>query len=112
MKKLSKTQQECIESMKSQIDKARAYDTLKEYVIATTEYIRRQDDPSKFYDENENYYEKTEREYYERRRNGEALSHYGKPTLKVLERLGLITVTEYSLYRKNGVLDWVKLNNY
>lgn len=112
MKKLSKNQQACIERMKATIDKARAYDDFKSYVIATNNFLARKQDASKEFDENREYYEQF-REYWEKYREGIVLvANYGKPTLNALAKIGIVTIIEYEENRKNIVMDWVKLNNY
>lgn len=112
MKKLSKTQLECIERMKATIDKARAYDDFKAYMLATNNFLARQQNPSKEFDENKEYYEQF-RQYWEKYREGKVLvANYGKPTLNALAKLGIVTIIEYEANRKSIVMDWVKLNNY
>ena len=112
MNKLTKTQKACIEKMKYDIDLARKYDTFEEYTINTNSFIQSRPDPVEYFENNRDYYEDY-RKYYDKYRQGIVLvGGYGKPTLNALEKLGIVTVIKYDDYRKNGVIDWVKLNNY
>ena len=107
--KLSKAQIKAVEIAKADIDLARAYDSFEEYVIATlsfyknrgVEYVRDHMDDLKFY-----------KDAWEKERNGIVLSRAGKNTIEALVKMGIFTVVEYDVMRRQGVLDWVKLNNY
>ena len=104
--KLSKTQEKCLERMKYDIDKAREND-FRSWCI-----INQCSNNEERYDKNIEYYEKF-RMYYDRYKKGEVLvSGYGKPTLNALMKQNIVTVISYEENRKNGVIDWVKLNNY
>jgi hypothetical protein len=112
MNKLTKTQIKCIEEMKSEIDEARKYDSFEEWIINHDIYLAGRDNPREYLENNRDYYDGY-RKYYEKYKNGIVLvSGYGKPTLEALSKRDIITVVEYVAGRKNGVIDWVKLNNY
>jgi hypothetical protein len=108
--KLSKAQERAIEDAKRMIDKARAYDTFEEYEGETDSYCKARGG-AEYVRANMDYYEKY-REYWEKYRQGDVLSHAGKNTIEALVRLGIFTVVEFDECRKNGVLDWIHLNNY
>jgi hypothetical protein len=114
MKKLSKTQIKCIERMKKDIDTARECKTFREYIIKTNVFVkgRIERDPN-YLEENIEYFKERYEKYYEEHKKGNVLvSGYGKPTLNALEKMGIVTVIEYEENRRQGVIDWVHLNDY
>lgn len=112
MNKLTNTQIKCIEEMKSKIDEARKYDTFDEWILNTDSYLASRDNPREYLENKREYYNNYIK-YYENYKNGAVLvGRYGKPTLNALAKRGIVTVIEYEENRKNGVIDWVKLNNY
>ncbi len=111
MKKLSKAQERTIADAKKMIDEARAYDTFEEWQGETDSYCKGRGGVE-FVKENLKDFEKY-RKYYEKYREGYFLTNAGKGTLEALKKMGLVTVEEYSDYRKQGcVIDWVHLENY
>jgi hypothetical protein len=98
--------------MKSDIDEARKYDTFDEWTLNHDSYLSSRDNPREYLESHREYYDNYKK-YYENYKNGIVLvSNYGKPTLNALAKRGIVTVIEYEENRKNGVIDWVKLNNY
>ena len=115
MKKLTKTQLACIEEMKKDIDLARSCDTFTEYLLKRCFKNSRNPEEAmeKALKDHKEWYYSVYKKSYENAKNGIVLvSRYGKPTLKVLERMGIVTVVKFSGHRDTGVIDTVKLNNY
>lgn len=110
--KLSKAQVKAIESAKKDIDFARAFDSFEEYLVEADGWYKRQggvDYVRKHINDHAVVYYK---ECWEREKNGIVLSRAGKNTIEALVRMGIFTVIGYDPLRRQGVLDWVKLNNY
>lgn len=109
MAKLSKTQQEVLETAKRDINKARTLDYpewLKEinhFYAGNTEYQKKC------------YKEALEREemkrYWENERNAIVFTHCSSHTIRALERMGLIEIIEDSV-ETGGSIDVVKILNY
>lgn len=108
--KFSKAQQKAINDAKFNIDMARKYDTFEEYEGETNHYCKSRGG-AEYVKANIDYYERY-RKYYEAYREGNVLITAGKPTIEALSRMGIFTPIEYEENRKNGVIDWVHLNNY
>lgn len=103
MKKLSKAQEMAIQEAKRDIETARKYDTLEEWLSAT--HRRSIEDIKARMDIYEPY-----RIYWEREKQGDVLCRAGKNTIEALVKMGIFSVVQYSRFRKQGVLDWVHYN--
>lgn len=107
--KLSKAQQEVLETAKRNIDKARTYDY--------PEWLKK---INPFYDGGTAYQQKCYEEAlareelkdsWENDRKGIVLTHCSSHTIRALERLGFIEIIEDSV-ETNGCVDIVKVLNY
>lgn len=110
MKRLSKAQENAIADAKRQIDDARAYETFEEYEGETNRWCKNHGGAEYVRNNIERYEEY--RKYYEERRKGNALVTCGKNTIEALVKMGVFTVVDYDKNRKQGVIDWVHLNEF
>lgn len=108
--KLSKAQERAIAQAKYIIDEARSYSTFEEWKGETSYYCKSRGG-AEYVKANMDYY-KPYVKYWEQYKAGNILSTAGKNTIEALVKMGIFTVIEYEKYRKNGVMDWVHLNNY
>ncbi len=112
MNKLTNTQIKCIEKMKSDIDEARKYDNFDEWILNHDRYLAGRDNPREYLESHREYYNYFKKHYENYKNSIVLVSGYGKPTLNALMKRDIVTVIDYEENRKNGVIDWVKLNNY
>lgn len=108
--KLSKAQQRAVDGAKCLIDQARAFDSFEEYEGETNHYCKARGG-AEYVRANFHHF-KEFIPYWEAYKRGDVLTTAGKNTIEALVKLGVFTVIEYEESRKNGVIDWVHLNNY